>query len=694
MTSEDIIGFRRELEHLEDWITEAPGESQLWSVSGIGGIGKTTLLLELARRARSSDLTVLWLDGRSAISSPLAWLTALETGLAMEYGRQRTAEKPLLPYIMEELRSRQTVVLVDDSESIASIEGWLTARFLPELTSAHVLLVFASRSGLPLRWHTVAYWGARLKRWELELLTRAEVHQYLQTSGLQPALQMAIAQQNEGLPLLLAMTVDLLRDQATHDGLQLPTIPTLLTGEYLREAASPELYQALLALALLPAADQEMLNDVLDRPLTAVDYHALGELSFIRVTPYGLSLHRVVARIVREDWLARHNREFQQRRQAAFRQLARQYSTADGAYRALIAAHTLELFREFLPTSHIYVNFASPLHAKELSPFRPGDLPTLLRLLRTSVARSDWQSELASAASYDALLSDIAAHAPEGLFILRDDQGQPLAFCAGFWLHQEGLRALERFAAPLARLLDQESGSRPTPEQADTICLLLAAVDVEQSYYTPEELGAWLMQQWLVEMTRGFRCLVVTADTTMGQLLSAFGFEMRASEAAADASTGGIGYQQWELDLRQDAFPAWVERVMQQTAATMRDEPAVAAAAEPGQECLLTWQEAKQLLTALYDPEALAELPAFRQLRVSASELQHCVDSILTADALPYPLTPSEQQILRASYLHRDRNKSQLADGFHMSRASFYRHSKTALQHFAQALRRALSDRR
>lgn len=695
MKKRSVVGFVREMAGFHAWISDPSAKTQLFSISGIGGIGKTTLLTEMAGLARSSSILTLWLDGRSELASSGVFLSSLEMGLASEYGRHRLPETPQLPYIIGELSRQRTVLLLDHCEQMAALEGWLLSSFLPQLASAQVLIVLASRNGLPVKWRTNPYWSERIRSYPLQLFTREEMYEYLRGSGLPEEVQKQIAQKNEGHPLLLALTVDLLRRQAGEERGSSCEIPAILSAEFLREAASPSLYQAFTVLSLLPAAGQPTLNRLLDVPLAASDYYALGQLSCVRTTPQGLALHRVVARLLREDWAKRDPAQFQGLRTRVFGLLAEQFDEADGRGQMRIAAHVLELYREFLPAGHAYADFSSRPSFGETRPYQPEDLPHLHRHLATSVSRANWQCELVRPEEYHSLLDDIAAHCPSGIFIVCDGDGTPLAFCAGLWLHAGTLPLIERYARALLPLLGSEADElrgRP-PEAADSIFVPLAAVNEEQALYDPEELGALLLQQWMVSMTMGLRGMMVTGDRHLNQLLPYLGFQARGTVRAGEA--GNAELMRWELDFRQTAFSEWVQTIIRQTGSAPASHALPSAPPAIRPEAPIAWHDAKQMLEQLFQPVLLEQLPIVRELKLQGLAIQRHIAGILTAAEPPYPLTRLEQRMLRETYLHKDRNKNQLAEAFHMSRTTFYRQSRLAMTHLAHVLAQSLgSDER
>ncbi|MGP3784285.1 hypothetical protein [Paenibacillus sp. 1A_MP2] len=91
-----IIGFAREKQDFASWLNLSEADSRIFSVSGIGGIGKTTLLTELAHVARTADVRTIWMDGRISMQTTGAFLTHLEMSLEVEYGRMRSADMPSL----------------------------------------------------------------------------------------------------------------------------------------------------------------------------------------------------------------------------------------------------------------------------------------------------------------------------------------------------------------------------------------------------------------------------------------------------------------------------------------------------------------------------------------------------------------------------------------------------------------------
>lgn len=685
-----IIGFAREKQDFASWLNLSEVDSRIFSVSGIGGIGKTTLLTELAHMARTADVRTIWMDGRISMQTTGAFLTHLEMSLEVEYGRMRSVDVPQLAHVLEELTGQRTVLLIDNCENLERIESWLLSSFLPRLVGAQCLFVFASRIGLPVTWQANPIWGQRIDSFPLELFSRKEVFDYVQASGLSVSVQRELEYRTSGHPLLLALTVDMLRRQDGEP--RLSQLPGILSAEFLKEAALPWMVEALQVMSILPSADQTILNQLLEKPLTASEYMDLGRLSCVRREADGLSLHQLVSCMLREDYEKRDPGQYQSMRSRVLELLAERYPAATKLGQMQIAAHVLELYREQLPAVHAYADFSGirQQHYEQQAFLNPNELPLLHRYLEASLARADWQSELVESGQHHALLDDIARVAPEGLRLIRNGDGKPLAFCAGLWLSERTWPLIERYAPALAELIPKLAGDNgyDARRDGDTVCVLLAAVDVEQPYYRPEELGAMLFQNWLIDTANGLRAIIPAADPQLGTLLSQLGFDRGESisdERVPSRRSGGEKVTLWELDFRQITFEIWVKRLLQQS---LHDSGRV----EAGALRAVPWSEMKQMVQHMYDDSVLEALPSLQAAGCEPTSARELILCLLTEVTPRYPLTEFEQRILRDGYLQRNFRKSQLAEALHMSRATFYRHVRQAFQHLGYAFTEAWTE--
>jgi ABC-type sugar transport system ATPase subunit len=154
-----FVGRDRELGLCESFLSEE-GQSSVLLIHGPGGIGKSALLRELARRAEQAGLTLHWIEGRDVAPAP----DALESLLADAQGDSR----PL--------------VIFDTYERIASLGGYLRRGLLPSLSDS-ARVVIAGRNRPEEAWFRDG-WEAITTEFELQGVSDPDAQAILRTRGV------------------------------------------------------------------------------------------------------------------------------------------------------------------------------------------------------------------------------------------------------------------------------------------------------------------------------------------------------------------------------------------------------------------------------------------------------------------------------------------------------------------------------
>src|SRR3712207_1622431 len=169
-------------------------------IHGPGGVGKTTLLAELARIAEEESAAAYTIDARNVEAMPEAFVAALRAPLDLE-----SAQDPL-----DALAGRpgRHVVLVDTYETLAPLDAWLRDVFLPDLPD-NVLLVLAGRQPLGAGWRADPGWQTLLRKVPLRNLPPAESRQYLAQQDIPAGQHGAVLAFTHGHPLALSLVAEL-----------------------------------------------------------------------------------------------------------------------------------------------------------------------------------------------------------------------------------------------------------------------------------------------------------------------------------------------------------------------------------------------------------------------------------------------------------------------------------------------------
>ncbi len=249
-------------------------------VHGPGGVGKTTLTRRLLREARAAGAVTRVIDGHAIRASAGSVLQ----GLGVD-------SLDALPAALGD--GARAVVAIDTYELLAPLDAWVREELAPALPE-HAVLLLAGRDPPSAAWRADPGWASLLVTVALDNLSRAESARLLAGRGVPAAAHAAIHEATYGHPLALALVADLFREgDATVPALQADVVGALLEA-LLRAVPSARHREALEVAALARTVDQATLRELADDDAEGALHAWLRSLSFVEVTPDGLSMHDIV----------------------------------------------------------------------------------------------------------------------------------------------------------------------------------------------------------------------------------------------------------------------------------------------------------------------------------------------------------------------------------------------------------------
>ncbi len=640
-----FVGRVQELEATTLWLRGPNAETRVIAVTGMGGIGKSTLLVRLLQLASDQGALSIWIDGRSCYRTPRGFWDALPGDFRA--WQAMSDERPKL------------VIAIDNFEDIQVLEGWLREVFMAALPENGVLLLVASRTDLMHTWATDPVWNNHLDVWRLEALSPTEVDEFLAARQMHNVNDIKrVVGGASGHPLTLALTLDTITRGLAHEPQQIRHLVTeTVSARIIRELTDPDLQPLVDVLTLVRDANQDLLQRILRHRISARQYHALRQLSFIRRTHGGVGLHDMAENALYEDFRQRDPGSFWAIRHQALDVLIEEYDRVSEAQQGAIAQQLLWLCRDVYASFNTYVDLTATESRLINDRYVPQDRDAV-REFSLSWGRQSFPIQGAELLD---LVNKVIDHYPETIRIIRDHQGIAQAMFSVLPLHKGTLALLQSHGPEIvSRLMDSGLGiSWCEPDASNVSYNILVGINIHQSMYSPQALlGAIARDQFT--MHASLLGLLVITDPDLKAFLRSIGYQSMPFPICEDPN---VSEELFMLDLRQQHFTGWIRSLAGQSVP----------------ESVLKYGSVEELSNAL---ESLGENLLIAKDR---GKFLDRMATLLEAEPAP-PLTVRDQEILKCSYFPRHRSATACARDLHVSRATYYRHLHHALSHLLAAL--------
>lgn len=690
LTVRPFIGRERERSALDLWLNDTKAPFTLFSITGLGGIGKTSLMHEMQLMAQKKGALTLWIDSRSCAHTPSSFIDALAGAVAWELGG-RVPESPLQP-LMQASPDNRVLLCMDNGEELCLLqENWLTEAFLPKLPASGLAIVLATRPALSAVWRLHPAWGGRIVELPLANFTRSEAAEYARATGLSdPEWVGAIARASDGHPMALALSVDLAaKGENLLEAERMLPLSQTISAHVLRELAAPELQPLIDILTLLPYANQEMLSRLSGEEVETKQYRQLSNLSFVRIRAEGLALHDLARSHLQRDFRQREPERLQRLGLSAAELLCRKLQSGDRLARKEVAAQLLQLGKVMFTHSTGYAHLGKDSFTPPIEQIREADGPGLRRILEEWF---EYSTDPHQRAAYLGLFDQLLSRFPESFGVLREEDGRPAGFFITVLLHRETGRLLSKyFPDELAECCDETEWNRE-PEEADTYFALLVAARDDVLGFTREELVGTLILDRLSLLGDGSRAVLVATNNELKKFLQGMGFKLRPTVTrACDVSWARADVL--ELDLRGDLFGDWILSLFTEGRGpggepTHFSQPLAMHTAEMGafRRTDLSESEVRKMLSRLGEPAGLNEIAKAIGCEGGAG-LKGFINSIFEDER--YGLSQEDRTILQVTYRQYPGNPTAAASHCGMSRATYYRHLRTAIANFSHVWKTA-----
>ncbi|MGJ5669803.1 ATP-binding protein [Rhodococcus aetherivorans] len=286
-----FVGRSAELELVRAALDSPRPPFSVLYLYGPGGIGKTSLLDEVADLAVGAGSVLVRLDGRDLVPAPAAVLASLAEHLDLDADRIATAS------------GQRLVMVIDTYEALAPIDGWIRRDLLPRLPDSAVTVI-AGRSPPSPQWRSDLAWGDLLRVVSMRNLAPRESVDYLRAVGVRDELHDRLCRVAHGHPLALSLLADavLRGGRADADPLSPDLVGTLLR-RFVDEEPGTVHRRALEVCALARVTTESLLRDALGTGDDCAHdaFRWLRGLSFVETGADGLHPHDLARDVIDAD---------------------------------------------------------------------------------------------------------------------------------------------------------------------------------------------------------------------------------------------------------------------------------------------------------------------------------------------------------------------------------------------------------
>jgi hypothetical protein len=359
-----FVGRVRELEIAERFLS-SDAETSILLIHGAGGIGKSTLLRELARRAEPAGFAVHWIEGRDVAPAP----DALESLL----GEAQREERPL--------------VVFDTFERIASLGGYLRKALLPTLPDG-ARVVIASRERPDDAWFRDG-WESIAAELEIDDVTREDAGEILRMQGIDGGdAADDIVRWAGGSPLALSLAAIAAGAEPGWEptrGLERPEFVEELVRRLTDEDVFGPHLATMGAAAIARVTTPELLAQAIPGCDPQVEFEWLAKRYTTEPVGSGLGFHDLVARALRTV-ISRRNPELE--RDLRLRIADHLYERAVATGQLLLSIDLAHLAED--PTIRWGYSWEASARLR-LDDAGPGDALTLAELIRGTPHEEDFE---------------------------------------------------------------------------------------------------------------------------------------------------------------------------------------------------------------------------------------------------------------------------------------------------------------
>jgi hypothetical protein len=505
-------------------------------ISGIGGIGKSTLLHAFVQQLRAESIPVIQIDCRTVPPTEEGVLQVLEHG-SNQFFATVTELRPVLTAL-----GQRVVITLDTYEQFRLLDTWLRQVFVPALPD-QVRLFCAGREPPVSAWFTTPGWQGLCQHITLGSLEPEAATVLLQKAAVAPDSIASLCRFAKGHPLALALAAAAWKERPSLTLADLESGPVIaeLARLYLQEVRDPATRPGLEAASVVRRATRSLLAAMLPEQADLDLGDRLLQLPFVEMSRDGLIVHDLVRQAICSSLQATAPEQYHRYRSRAWQHLRTEWEWAAQHHRWRYAADMIFLIEHPMVRDAF---FPPGAHTLTLEPARSED-GVMIRAITH-------RHEGAEAAN---LLWDWWQQVPETFRVARDAQNQVVGFYQVFDPAQIPTALL--LADPIARRWWQILEADPIPGGQRVFCIRRALGAATGEALSQIQAACWLdaKRMYLEHLETLRRVYIVFRSVDeQGPVVERLGFR----SLGEGIPVAGQVYYSYQLDFGEQQVMGWL----------------------------------------------------------------------------------------------------------------------------------------
>jgi hypothetical protein len=648
-----FVGRRSELRAF-DHAQAALSPRRVLFVHGPGGIGKTTLLLEMRARASAAGRTAVLLDGSEIDPLPDGFRQAVEAARAA-YAASGTRA------------AGGTVLLVDGYEQLGAIDGWLRQEYVPSLR-AEDIVVLAGREPPAAAWRTDPGWRHLVAVCPLGHLDDFDSADLLTRAGVAPQDRPRLLRLGRGHPLALALLADAAQGGTVPDSLaDVPDLISVLLESLLRDAPSEAHMAGLATVARAWLTTEDLLRKTVGTDAAQV-WSWLQRRPFVVCRRGGLTPHDVTRDVLEAEFERRSPDRYRALHRIIHDHVVAGVRATTGLERQLLAQQLAYLHRRSPLTAAYYALRAQGSAA--VVPARPGEYERLVSII-----------EHGQGSATAAIAERWFADQPDRTSVVRTEDG-----IAGFAYHifcptGSGMEDQDPVVRAILGYAARVGPARPG-ERVDITRFVAGVRDFERDMYAVLAGSVSSIIDWCTEPL-AWSFVAFTDAEFWSPFFDYLGFR---AVLEVDEAAGGPRYTVYGHDWRRFPVDAWLDLMGEREHSGGTGPPPDAALRPPPLSRPAFGDAVRSALQYLNRPDRLAGCPLLgTALGADAAELRASI--VAAADRLAgEPKGDQLRAVLNRTFVRAAPTQEAAAEVLGLPFSTYRRYLARAIDEVTEAL--------